>query len=189
MKLIAICGYKRSGKDTIANYIQRSVCFSNHCKISSNLKEGCMSMFGFTNEQLEGDLKEVKDPFWNITPREAMQYIGTDVMQYEIQKLIPDIGRRFWIKRFIHHIQSNHSNIVIVSDLRFMHEYIELKKHFDTHLYIIKVIRDTINHDDHHISEREWKDIPSDVCICNNGSLEKLYNNIDTYLKKNNLVE
>jgi hypothetical protein len=184
MKIIAICGYKRSGKDTIANYIQSTLSpnYSVHCKISTYLKEGCGAMFGFTKEQMETDLKEVVDPFWNITPRQAMQYMGTDVMQYDIHKIMPDIGRDFWIKRFIHHIKNNlhEKHWIIISDLRFNHEYIALKRHFDNDLYVIKVDRKNDEIEDTHPSEQEWKQIPYNIEIDNNGTLSELYGRIDS---------
>jgi hypothetical protein len=188
MKIIAICGYKRSGKDTIANYIQSKLSNSLHCKISTNLKEGCAAMFGFTAAHMETDLKEVIDPFWNITPRQAMQYLGTDVMQYDVHRLIPDINRDFWIKRFIHQIKtsSDHTKkCIIISDLRFTHEYIALKEHFgDNNCIVIKVTRGSNSHEDMHPSEQEWKQISYDIEIKNKGSLDDLYKDIDNNVLK-----
>lgn len=193
-KVIAICGYKRSGKDTIANYLQsQSHGAAVICKIANKLKEGCSAIFGFTPDQLESDMKDEIDPVWNISPRCAMQYLGTDIMQYDIQRILPDIGRNFWIKRFIHHIETVHSktHCIIISDLRFKHEYEELYKLYGSNLVVIKVYRNqNQNHNenivDMHVSEREWRDIPHTIVINNDSTLGDLYRYIDNI--KNALI-
>lgn len=181
-KVIAICGYKRSGKDTIAEYLcKQSEGNAVICKIANKLKEACSSIFGFTPDQLETDMKDSIDPVWQISPRSAMQYLGTDIMQYDIQRIIPGIGRNFWIKRFIHHIETVHKTApyIIISDLRFKHEYEELYKIYGSNLMVIKVYRNNNQNIDTHISEREWRDIPHTIIINNNSTLNDLYNNIE----------
>jgi len=142
VQVIAICGYKRSGKDTIANYLCDKYGFQ-HCKISKGLKEMCKCLFGFNDSQMESDLKEVVDKKWGITPRKAMQYVGTDMMQYQIQNILPDIGRNFWIYKCIKHIEDNHKDDlrIVISDMRFIHEYDLLKKTYGDNFKVIKVLR------------------------------------------------
>ena len=183
-RVIAICGYKRSGKDTIAEYLRnQSDGNAVICKIANKLKEACSAIFGFTPDQLETDMKDSIDPVWQISPRSAMQYLGTDIMQYDIQRVIPGIGRNFWIKRFIYHIETIHKTTpyIIISDLRFKHEYEELYKLYGSNLMVIKVYRnENIDENiDTHISEREWKDIPHSIVVNNNSTLNDLYSTVD----------
>lgn len=180
IKLILICGKKRSGKDTIADYLHQYFGYKN-MKISSTIKSICKLLFGFSDEQMENDDKEKNDPRWDISPRQAFQFIGTDMMQYKIQELLPTIGKLFWIKTFIEKIKDI-TIPVVVSDVRFIHEYEELKKKFN--IIVIRVERDN-SYNDSHISETEYLEIPYDILIKNNATMHDLY--CDLYNKINEL--
>lgn len=179
IKLILICGKKRSGKDTIADYLHEQFGYKN-MKISAPIKSICKLLFGFSDDQMESDDKEKADPNWNISPRQAFQFIGTDMMQYKIQELLPNIGKLFWIKSFIDRIK-NMTLPVVVSDVRFLHEYEELKK--VSNVIVIRVERDT-SYDDSHISEREYLEIPYDILIKNNSTISDLHNELYTKIIK-----
>lgn len=167
-QVIAICGNKCSGKDTLANYICAKYDYKN-VKFAGPLKEALKSLFGFTNSQMETD-KEVIDPFWQTTPRKVMQFIGTEVMQYKLQELLPDIERTFFARRLV---SCYPTDKIVISDLRFTHEYETIKKAYND-IQIIKIIRNT-QQTDMHISENEISTIPHDVLLINNGTKEELY--------------
>lgn len=181
--VVAICGKRRCGKDTIANYLQNNYNFE-HIKISSKLKNVIKILFNFNDNQMESDEKELIDEKWNVSPRQVMQFIGTDIMQYEIQKLLPNVNRSFWIKSLIEEYKNTNKNLVI-SDLRFLHEYEELKK-VSNKIYIIKVER-KCSHDlsstDTHSSETEMINIPCDFII-NNSKISDLYSKIDKIINQ-----
>ena len=165
-KIIAICGSKRSGKDTLATLICNNFTEFEHVKISSKLKVMCQTLFNFTQDQIESDLKDEIDPRWHITPRKAMQFMGTEIMQYKIQDLLgTSIGREFWINSLIESFDDCRS--YIISDLRFHHEYKRIKQMGGV---IIKVVdNDMINSDDH-ISENEFQHFPMvDFIVDNTG--------------------
>ena len=127
--------------------------------------------------------KEDNDDRWDTTPRKMMQFIGTEVFQYKIQELIPNIGRNFWIKsllsdELLDNIKNNNHKIVI-SDLRFLHEYENLKQ-LNIQLVVLKVTNKNIKNIDTHISETEHLKIPIDYEIENNGTIEDLYKNINS---------
>jgi hypothetical protein len=167
-KLIAICGYKRSGKDTLAEYI-RMKHGHKHVKIAEKLKAVVKTVFGFTDDQVESDTKEQVDPRWGITPRQAMQFIGTEVFQYKVQELLPDIQRALWIKGLIaEHLNTPNPPPIVISDLRFLHEYEELKPYG---VFVIRINRPCCKQYamlDMHASEREFLDIPFDMEVNNN---------------------
>ena len=179
-RVIAICGEKRTGKDTISNYLAQYYGYTN-VKISEELKKCCGFLFNFTDDQLETDLKDKVDENWNITPREAMQFMGTDVMQFKLQELLPDVGRTFWIKKTIQKIKGLQRHVVI-SDLRFFHEYRMLKDHFGSDLNVWTVTRG-ISNNDCHISEKEWLQIPCNENIFNNQTVDDLYKRLDNLMK------
>jgi len=177
---------RRSGKDTIAKCIEE-LCEYKHVKISARLKQMCNLLFGFTAEQMEESIKDVVDERIGITPRKAMQFVGTEMMQYKIQELLPNVGRNFWINRLLQDSNSNSnssSNKIVISDMRFMHEYKAIKDMYGDNAMVIKVTRDAnaSNVEDNHASEKEWEQIPEDILIRNDTTVYELHNKIITAL-------
>jgi dephospho-CoA kinase len=179
-RLIAVCGLKRSGKDTVSDYISQHFGYQK-IKIAQNLKDMLKAAFGFTDEQLETDLKDEVDPKWGVSPRLVMQFMGTNIMQHEIQKIVPNVGRTFWIKRMVdQYLDGDETTKYIISDLRFMHEYEMIKKY---NPLIIRVERSNLSYPlDIHPSETEHKNIPCDLVIENNRTLEHLFKDLSKYL-------
>lgn len=179
-KVIGICGMRRSGKDTIASYFL-SYGYTN-VKISKPLKTVCQTIFGFSDSQMEDDTKDIIDENIGISPRTALQFFGTEVMQYKIQELLPNVGRSYWIDMLI---RQNQDQKIVISDMRFEHEYIALKKKYGNNLLIIKVVRDNTLKKDIHSSENEWMNIKEDYLIENNKTIDDLNDNllklIETY--------
>lgn len=175
-RIIAICGKKRCGKDTLANHIATTYGYT-HVKIASHLKDVMGVLFGFSNTQLELDEKDAIDPRWGITPRQAMQFFGTDIMQYEIQKLLPHVGRTFWIQGLL---QKYPEQKIVISDLRFPHEYNMIR----SECCIVKIYRDSIQSTDAHSSETEFENIPHTILLKNNGSIQQLHSQFDTHVNQ-----
>lgn len=183
-RIIAICGVKRSGKDTIADYLCNNYGYTK-IKIATPLKEGLKLMFGFTDEQLETDKKDQIDSKWNVEPRKIMQFIGTDVMQYQIQEILPGIGRKVWIKSLIEKHLHNKDTLFVIPDLRFVHEYEELLKYNTVFWRVDRITPfDKINHVcDLHVSEKEYLDIPVSQ-IFKNETKQDLYVQINNVLNQ-----
>lgn len=182
-RIIAICGSKRSGKDTVADILVRDYGYKK-IKIAEHLKSMLQLVFGFDAEQLETNKKDEIDPKWGVSPRHLMQYIGTEIMQYDIQKIVPGIGRNIWIKRLIDtHIDENPKIRYVISDLRFIHEYQKLKV-YDTKF--IQIHRHDITTDttDTHSSENEYKSIPCHIILDNDSTILCLKQKIDTYMNE-----
>lgn len=166
-RIVAICGGKRSGKDSVAQALVQAYGYE-HVKISHRLKVACNAMFGFTYDQLETELKEQIDVNWGVTPRRVMQYLGTEVMQYQLPQGLPEIksgnlGRCFWIHSTIADINQYPYKKYVISDLRFHHEVDILREH---KALIIKVNRPHLMSDSH-ASETEYKDIAADYEVNN----------------------
>jgi len=169
-KILAICGMKRHGKDTIADYLCQHYGYTKVC-IATPLKDSLKVMFGFTEEQVNGDLKDVIDHRWQIEPRKALQFIGTELMQYEIQKLLPAVGRTFWIKTLIEQYVISANVPLVIPDLRFIHEYELLAKHGAVFWRVERIMS---AHEDAHVSEREYLSIPVSH-VLKNETKEGLY--------------
>jgi hypothetical protein len=178
-KVIAICGHKRCGKDTLATYICKKYGYEN-IKIASKLKDTMKLLFGFTDDQLETE-KETVDPRWGITPRKAMQFFGTEVMQFQLQKIIPNIDRSFWIKSTIEEMEKHPQKSYIISDMRFMHEHQELMKRFP--VTVIRINRYSKTYDTH-ISETEYNNIPYDILLNNTSTIDHLIGSFEAEFAK-----
>tara|TARA_B100000941_G_scaffold192238_1_gene138675 strand:+ start:201 stop:788 length:588 start_codon:yes stop_codon:yes gene_type:complete len=187
-KIIAVCGYKRSGKDTIAKYLNKKYNYK-HLKITYKLKECLKLLFDLRDHELETDKKEKINKKWNVTPRKLMQFIGTEIFQYKIQEILPDIDKKFWIKTFltdslVNNLRNKKDFHIVISDIRFIHEYEELKK-LNIPISVIKVTNDNImidSNEELHISEREFIKIPYDKEILNNSTFDDMYKKIDEYI-------
>ena len=143
MNLIALVGFKGSGKDTagrflVDNYGYRSFSFAE------SLKDALASIFCWDRELLEGATaesrtwRETVDPWWsaklgieNFTPRLAMQLVGTNVFR---QHFNPDI----WILNIERKLSllPDDANVVIC-DARFPNE-IDLSRTFGGRVIRVK---------------------------------------------------
>jgi hypothetical protein len=183
-KIIAVCGAKRSGKDTLANYLVNNYAYIK-LAFADPLKLAVSTLFGFSEKQVgigyDGDDKDMLDEKWGITPRQALQFFGTEVMQYKIQELIPSIDRRFLALSLSNRIRELQKQHIVISDMRFLHEYEELKK--VGNVFVIRVDRE---HTDTplHCSEIDYKNIPYDLLLHNDKDIETFLEEVDTYIKE-----
>lgn len=179
-RVFAIIGEKRVGKDVVAQYLSENHNF-NHVKVAHVLKETIKVMFDLSDQQVESDIKDTIDPRYGVSPRRIMQFVGTEFGQYQLQELLPDIGRCFWIKQLCISMQKKENDKFVISDVRFQHEITELKKNFP-HVVSIKITRNT-GLIDTHVSEQEHNLIQPDYTIVNNSSIQTLYHKIDDIVK------
>ena len=185
MVLVGILGRKRVGKDTMADHMVEHHGF-HKVTLAGPLKEACRAIFGFTDEQLYGETKEVDDSHWKVSPRKALQFMGTDIVRNKLHELIPWIGNRFWLERFkveYHRLQQTYGPDVrvVVSDLRFQNEIQFLKEMGGI---VVRVQRLGLDEGDQHESERLIDDITGeDHIVQNNGTVETYLENVDMIVK------
>lgn len=176
--IIGITGRKYNGKDTVADYL---VKHHGYIKISfaDPLKEACQSLFGFTHRQVYGDLKETIDSKWNITPRTALQFVGTDLIRDNIGKIVPSVGENFWVFRTFlmmeDELRRTPDARFVIPDVRFPNE-IECLKKCPVSVCIIRVKRPCIseNHNSLHTSESMIDSLPVDFEILNDSCIKSL---------------
>lgn len=183
--IIGLIGRKGSGKNTVGEFLQKSYAFE-HWAFAKPLKDGLKTMFGWTDEHIEGSLKEVVDERYGITPREAMQTLGTEWGQFalmNISKRFRDqTGRKLWVKRFQQEVLENRPWVDrwVVTDVRFQHE-VEVLDEMGG--YTIKIVRPGLDKGDSHLSEVSIDDLPSHYVINNDGSKQDLLENARTIVE------
>jgi len=190
---IGIIGTKRSGKDTIADYLIKFHGYKQY-SFADPLKKAAMEIFGFSYAQMWGDEKdkETVDSRWGISPRRALQLLGTELLQLDIHNHTNEgefpIGRSIWVHKFklwyLKEKQQNSNIKVVISDVRFIHEEAIL-----TELggILCRVIRPSLTSVDTHGSEIEQQNIQEDIKIINDSTLFDLYKKVDEYLVNNKI--
>jgi hypothetical protein len=181
--IIGFLGRKRNGKDTCADYlVEKYDCIK--IAFADPIKEIIKILFNLSDEQLYGDKKEEVDVNWGVSPRNIMQFIGTEIFRNKIGALLPEIKDDFWVKSFeakIKHMDNN--KIILVSDVRFQNEVDVIKKLGGI---IIKVERPAMKMDyDAHISESLIDNITNyNYLIKNDKTLELLYIELESVVNK-----
>ena len=174
--LIGLIGNKRVGKSTFADYIVDNKGFKT-IAFADPIKEGVKIMFDLTEEQVNGDLKEVVDKRWGLTPRQFLQTVGTDLCRNTF-------GQDVWIKRMKMEIEKKMSekSDIIVSDIRFPNEA-EAVKEMGGILIKIENPRIQKPNDSGHISEKLIDQIKYDKLIINDkNTVEQYHKDIDNLL-------
>lgn len=121
-RIIGFTGRKGAGKDTLAAAIKSELDRDGFDVVSLQfagpIKAFCREVFGWSQEHTDGGLKEIVDPRWGITPRRAMQTLGTEwgrglhpnlwveSMRTRVSTLTDDLG---W-------------DVAIITDVRFDNE-------------------------------------------------------------------
>ena len=190
--LIGVTGRKKSGKDTIGKYL-----IDNHgfvrVAFADSLKKACKHIFGFTEEQLYDDtLKEVVDEYWQHSPREILQKVGTELFRIELPHLCKNISSDIWIRsvdRKIRKLRSEGHTRFVITDVRFDNELEYITKLQDyikkKHGYTWKVSRPSLllNADPSvpiHASEALIDDFICDEHFVNESTIDELYDSVET---------
>jgi len=197
-KIIGIVGFIGSGKGTIGEYLVDSHGFTAY-SFGSSLKDVLASIFGWPRDLLEGATaesrawREQSDQWWStalgrpVTPRWAMQCIGTDVMRNHFFSNI-------WVASLERKIM-NDSGSCVITDVRFRNE-IDLIRHMGGELWWVKRDPLPIWFDcarstpelmpqlwpQIHPSEYLWLNCGPLHVVNNNGTLDELKQNIQSLL-------
>ena len=187
MVLVGLMGIKGSGKTTGATFLITNYNFIEK-SFAECLKKACKELFLLTDEQVFGsqEQKETPDPRWfGCTPRKMLQFVGTDLLRDNLEKIMPCLGKNI----FTHHfklwyereLQKNPNICIVIPDVRFKNEIDFIQS---LNGIVIKIDRPSVETGDTHQSEIELKNIMShDYLIKNNGTLDKFYNDLEICLK------
>lgn len=131
-RLLGICGFIGSGKDTVAEYLVSQYGFVRE-SYAEPLKDAVAAVFHWPRPWLEGITEEQRawreqvDPWWSqrlglphLTPRWVLQQWGTEVCRRSFHDDV-------WIASMEHKIaQSSHD--IVISDCRFPNEIKSIKQ-------------------------------------------------------------
>ena len=173
--IIGIIGKKYHGKDTIADMIVGRYGY-HKISFANPLKEGCRHIFGLTDEQLYGSAKDLVDDFWMVTPRELLQFLGTELLRNQLYDIMPHIGNAIWIQRLEKTLIDNPDINYVIPDIRFQNELDMLRNH---NAIIIKVHRPNLSNRDEHISETGVDLLEGfDKLVLNDSTIDALYKKV-----------
>jgi hypothetical protein len=167
--MIVGLGHKaRTGKDTVAAYLNQEHAFVR-VAFADALKTACQTIFGLTQEQVNGADKEAIDPFWNATPRDILQRVGTECLRrgYRDDVWVKALERR--VKSFVSQGVS-----IVVTDVRFPNEANAVKQWGGTLVRVDRKTAPTIGGASH-ASEVSLANYTGwDGVLKNDGTLEEL---------------
>ena len=205
-KIIGVCGFIGSGKDTIADYLVNLHHFRRE-SFANTLKDAVAQVFGWDRTMLEGRTKQARewreqvDPWWaerlgipHLTPRFILQQWGTEVCRKNFHDDI-------WIASLENKLRNSKDDVVI-SDCRFPNEIAAIKKAggivvrvvrgAEPEWYQLAVSRNRGPNGNSswalsgrrleqlgiHASETSWVGTKFDAVLDNNGTLEDLYQQV-----------
>lgn len=158
MKLIAITGYKLSGKSTVAEELRKMFmpATSRHINFADAVKDEVCQRFCITRDYLESHKGNY---------RLILQGVGTDIGR----KLR---GETYWIHKWLETLNGLNPvpQLVVCSDLRFKNEAECVRQLGGT---LIRVYRTGTNSDGH-ASETELDQIKPDFTVQNDGTIDEL---------------
>ena len=125
--IVGISGFISSGKGTVATQLTEQYRFRKD-SFAASLKDACAVMFDWPRDLLEGETaqsrewREQVDEWWatklgipNLTPRLALQLIGTDALRNNFSDAM-------WFTTLENRIRKNPTQNVVISDVRFPNE-------------------------------------------------------------------
>ena len=193
-KIIGIAGLIGSGKDTVANHLIQEHDF-RRIKFADKLKDGVAAIFEWPRELLEGDSdesrewRETPDEFWSkelgedITPRFVLQKFGTEVRD--------GFHVHTWTILLKKTILQNPNTNYVIPDVRFPHEDAIIKElggemwrvsRGEDPEWFTDYVEENITPKHVHPSEWKWAKIDFNFLLKNNGTVQQLYDKIDTDL-------
>jgi hypothetical protein len=199
--ILSLSGRISSGKDTAADWLVSKHGFIRE-SFAGTLKLAVSSVFSWSIDMIEGKTVEARiqreqvDTWWanrlnipNLTPRWALQNIGTDVFRNHFHDDI-------WLASLEYKLQESKNKNIVISDSRFVNELNMLKSAGATTVMVNRGLPPdwwdiakqayydpeavkTMQMLNVHRSEWDAAGYTYDVDIDNNGSLLDLYSKVD----------
>lgn len=183
--IIGITGKIGSGKSTLAESI-KTMGFEEY-SFSTPLKK-IGEIFGFSPNQLYGSQEEKLEihPYWNVSSREFLQKVGTELFRERLPEVIPTFKDRdsVWIELFKQKYYKKRVNYVI-TDVRFPDEAKAIRALGGIIIKTVRKNKSSSKDDSEHVhsSENELDKIEVNLEIDNDlNSKEEAFKIVKKYL-------
>ncbi len=176
-KIIGVTGIAGSGKDTFALAIKELEPNTDIFAFAGPLKEACKILFNFSNDQLyDPVIKEEIDDRWKKSPRQILQWLGTDILRN-------NIDQNFFITNMKQKIEASKAEYIIITDIRFNNESEFIKSIGGKVIKIERPDAKTTIHSNH-ITEQGIANDLVDVVISNDSTIEEFRIKANSTVKK-----
>lgn len=200
--IIGLCGFIGSGKGTVGDYLVSGHGFAS-LSFAHSLKDAVAAIFHWPRDLLEGNThegrvwRETVDQWWSnklgitVTPRWALQHIGTDVMRDHFADGI-------WVWSVEKRLVTSPNKNIVITDIRFPNEAAMLKSlpytqtvwvrksklpdWYDDAIADVTGIKSglmSLKWPEIHCSEWEWLGTKIDQIIFNDSTITELYESVD----------
>lgn len=205
--IIALSGWKRSGKDTVADYLVANFG-AKRIGFADPLKNSVAAQFGIDRASIDNpELKEA--PLLNM-PVQAKDKFSKTVTDFMYGEFRDQNGKRYgegspesvmywtrralcilegsskrsadpdyWVKQAV--AQASPGGLYVISDARYINEMESLRREVGANLVTVRINRfETSPSEDP--SERDLDNYAFDIVIKNTGTLEQLYDDAGTII-------
>lgn len=170
MKIIGFSGRAGSGKNTAAEALIRDYG-AYPAAFADELKRIARRVWGLSETQTDGHLKEVVDERWGLTPRQIMQRLGTEVGR----AVHPDTWVRYLLDRRLARDLFPPAMLAVITDVRFPNECEAIR---NLGGIVIRIERPGLAGDDSHASEKAINLLVVDHVVVNDGTIADLHRKV-----------
>lgn len=166
--LIGLAGKAGSGKDVVGRWLQMKYGYSR-LAFADPVRQMAQMLFNIpATHVVDRALKEQPLPEWDgLSPRRIMQLLGTEVGRA--------IHADVWVKAAVRRMEAGKK--YVITDVRFPNELAEIRKR-GGEVWWVERSQTTPVPD--HASERGVVRADCDIAVENNGTLDNLYDAIDS---------
>lgn len=176
--IVGLVGKKRSGKNTAADFICETVSgyglSVRQFAFADEVKKICGSLYGLSERQLYGDLKEVPDQKWGLSARQILQKFGTEVAR--------QVHPETWIRVVMDRdIPAHKADVSVITDVRFPNEADFIRSRGGV---LVRIERPQAVFSDSHSSETEMDSISTEYHLTNDSGLHQLERHCEELAKE-----
>ena len=167
IRLLAIHGKARSGKDTFAHALMQHRPFYRMA-FADPLKAAVAGLFNIPQQRAFSDNKDQVLEAWGLTLRDVLQRFGTEAMRN-------NFGDDFWVNRWQAEFDSlSKEQLVVITDLRYPNEAKRVRDLGGRVIHISRGSAGLGGGEGQHASEQRLPFKFGDFLIDNNGSFDDL---------------
>jgi hypothetical protein len=159
-KIIGLAGRARSGKDTVATFFKKT---HRVVRFAQPIKDAVKALYGWSDVEMETDIKDDVDMRWDVSPRSAMIHVAQTTRLF--------IANDFFVRRLF---DSWEGDAIVIPDVRYKHEVDAIHARGGI---TIKITREGITR---HDIEFTVDELETTYQITNNGSLDGLRRQVDS---------